>query len=94
MMRAKRQGFGDQRATVQESLAQSAALVEQKVCLGVGLDTLGNAMQGSSEFDLADKCQQDAYEMMFGEARSIFDLSTEKKELRDSYGRSTFGQLR
>ena len=56
------------------------------------LDTLGNAMQGSSEFELADKCQQDAYEMMFGEGRQLFDLKNENDELRDRYGRNTFGQ--
>lgn len=30
--------------------------------------------------------------MMFGEARELFDLSTEDKEVREEYGRNTFGQ--
>jgi uncharacterized protein (DUF1501 family) len=29
---------------------------------------------------------------MFGEARKLFDLSSETKEVRDRYGRNTFGQ--
>jgi hypothetical protein len=56
------------------------------------LDTLGLAMPESPTFALANECERKAYEMMFGEARQIFDLSKEKDELRDRYGRNTFGQ--
>ena len=56
------------------------------------LDTLGNAMAGNNEFAKADNCEEQAYEMMFGEGRQLFDLKNEKDELRDRYGRNTFGQ--
>jgi hypothetical protein len=39
-----------------------------------------------------DRCEEKAYEMMFGEARKLFDLSEEDDALRDRYGRNTFGQ--
>lgn len=56
------------------------------------VDTLGQAMTGNSELAAFDRCQDNAYAMMFGEARKLFDLSVEKSELRDRYGRNTFGQ--
>ncbi len=56
------------------------------------LDTLGNAMPANPHFENFDRCEKDAYEMMFGDARKLFDLSTEKDQLRDRYGRNTFGQ--
>ncbi|MBE7557614.1 DUF1501 domain-containing protein [bacterium] len=39
-----------------------------------------------------DACEEKAYEMMFGDARKLFDLSTEKDDVRQAYGRNTFGQ--
>jgi len=56
------------------------------------LDSLGKAVPGSSQFELLDRCEDNAYDLMFGEARKLFDLSDETKEVRDRYGRSTFGQ--
>jgi uncharacterized protein (DUF1501 family) len=44
------------------------------------------------QFKKLDRCEQNAYDMMFGEARKFFDLSQEKDEIRDKYGRNTFGQ--
>lgn len=38
------------------------------------------------------QCENDAYEMILGETGKVFDLSQEKSELRDRYGRNTFGQ--
>ena len=38
------------------------------------------------------QCDADAYEMILGDAGKVFDLSQEKPELRDRYGRNTFGQ--
>jgi hypothetical protein len=57
-----------------------------------GLDSLGKRMPTDPRFEKSDRCEQGAYDLMFGEARKIFDLSEEKDELRDRYGRSTFGQ--
>ena len=39
-----------------------------------------------------DRCTDHAYELMFGDMKRLFDLNTEKAELRDKYGRTTFGQ--
>jgi hypothetical protein len=56
------------------------------------LDSLGKAATGDPRFEQLDRCEANAYDMMFGDARKLFDLSTEKKETRDAYGRHTFGQ--
>ena len=56
------------------------------------LDTLGKSMAGNSQFDQFNNCQDDAYKMMLGDAKKLFDLSTEKDEMRQRYGRNTFGQ--
>jgi uncharacterized protein (DUF1501 family) len=56
------------------------------------LDSLGKAEPENAQFRRLDQCEEKAYEMMFGEARNIFDPTKEKDELRDSYGRNTFGQ--
>lgn len=56
------------------------------------LDTLGKALPKAPDFKQLDQCEESAYGMMFGEARALFDLSKEPNELRDRYGRNTFGQ--
>lgn len=56
------------------------------------LDSLGKSMPGNPQFEQSDLCEKKAYDLMFGDARKLFDLSTEKNELRDKYGRTTFGQ--
>ncbi len=56
------------------------------------LDSLGKAMSDNQQFEKFDQCEENAYDMMFGDARKLFDLSEEKDELRDRYGRNTFGQ--
>jgi hypothetical protein len=56
------------------------------------LDRLGTAMPQDRRFQKLDQCEESAYGMMFGEARQLFELSEEPDELRERYGRSTFGQ--
>lgn len=56
------------------------------------LDTLGKALPGNESFTRLDRCEEHAYEMMFGDARKLFDLSQEKDDIRERYGRNTFGQ--
>jgi len=56
------------------------------------LDSLGRAMPGNGQFERLDQCEANAYDMMFGDARRLFDLTQEPAELRDQYGRNTFGQ--
>ena len=38
------------------------------------------------------QCEKQAYDLILGDAGKVFDLSQEKDELRDRYGRNTFGQ--
>jgi len=56
------------------------------------LDSLGKAMPGNPHLERLDGCEEKAYGMMFGGIRKLFDLSEEKDEIRERYGRNTFGQ--
>ena len=56
------------------------------------LDTLGRAMPADLSFHNLDQCEEQAYEMILGDSRKVFDLSQENDALRDRYGRNTFGQ--
>jgi len=56
------------------------------------LDSLGKAMPENPHFQRLDRCEENAYGMIFGDARKLFDLSEEKDEIRERYGRNTFGQ--
>jgi hypothetical protein len=56
------------------------------------LNTLASAMKGDPRVDKLLECENEAYDMILGESRKIFDLSTESDELRERYGRSKFGQ--
>jgi hypothetical protein len=56
------------------------------------LDSLGQAMPENPHFQQLDRCEEKAYNMMFGDARELFNLSQEKDEMRERYGRNKFGQ--
>ena len=56
------------------------------------LDTLGDALPGDDGLRRYDRCEEKAYDLILGDAGKVFDLSQEKDDLRDRYGRSTFGQ--
>jgi hypothetical protein len=56
------------------------------------LDLLGRSMPDNGNFKDFDECEKKAYDLMFGEARKLFDLTQEKDETREAYGRNTFGQ--
>lgn len=73
------QGISDARQHQRRDLLQS-------------LDTLGMATPKTAAFQQVDQSEKKAYEMMFGEARELFDLSKESDKTRERYGRSTFGQ--
>jgi uncharacterized protein (DUF1501 family) len=55
------------------------------------LNTMGETMHGNPQLMASVEARQHAYEMIMG-GREVFDLSKEKQELRDKYGRNTFGQ--
>ena len=56
------------------------------------LDSLEQAMKGDANLAALDETEQQAYELILGDAGKVFDLSQEKDALRDSYGRTSFGQ--
>ena len=56
------------------------------------LDSLGKSMPTNPQFQKLDQTEAKAYELILGDAGKLFDLTQEKDELRDTYGRNTFGQ--
>jgi hypothetical protein len=56
------------------------------------LNSLEQAMKGDPQLVAADKCEQQAYDLILGDAGKVFDVSQEKDALKDRYGRTTFGQ--
>ena len=56
------------------------------------LNTLEHAMPGNAQLAAAEQAEQQAYEMILGDGAKVFDLSQEKDELRERYGKNTFGQ--
>jgi len=56
------------------------------------LDTLGNLLASDPQVVGNREAEQQAYELILGDAGKVFDLSQVKDDLRDRYGRSTFGQ--
>jgi hypothetical protein len=56
------------------------------------LDTFGRSQTGSAELQVLAQSEEQAYDQILGEGAKLFDLSTEKQEVRDQYGMNTFGQ--
>jgi len=56
------------------------------------VNTMGTAMAASPQVVIAEEAKKAAYELILGQGREVFDLAKEKPELRDRYGRHTFGQ--
>jgi len=56
------------------------------------LDSLGHALKFNPEIAATQEAKEAAYEVILGKGKEVFDLSKEKTELRDRYGRHTFGQ--
>jgi hypothetical protein len=56
------------------------------------LNTLGRVMEGDGQLAALDDAERQAYELILGDAGKVFDLSQEKDDLRERYGRNTFGQ--
>lgn len=55
-------------------------------------DALAMALEAHPEVMIAKQAEQSAYDLIIGDAGKVFDLSEEKDELRERYGRNTFGQ--
>ncbi len=56
------------------------------------LNTLEHAMKGDAQLTALAETETQAYDLILGDAGKVFDLAQEKAELRDRYGRNTFGQ--
>jgi len=56
------------------------------------MDIMGTTMAASPQIAAAKEAKEAAYELILGAGKEVFDLSKEKPELRDRYGRHTFGQ--
>ncbi|MBA4149619.1 MAG: DUF1501 domain-containing protein [Verrucomicrobia bacterium] len=56
------------------------------------LNTLGAAMKGDASLKALYQSEEQAYDMILGSEGKVFDLSQENSDLRDRYGRNTFGQ--
>ena len=56
------------------------------------LDTLAHELPEDPQIIANTQAENTAYDMILGDGAKVFDLSQEKAELRDRYGRTKFGQ--
>ncbi len=56
------------------------------------LNTLGGALPADASIQALAQAEAEAYELILGDAGKVFDLSQEPDEVRERYGRNTFGQ--
>jgi len=56
------------------------------------LDTIGKVANAGASLDAFAKSGDQAYDLILGDAGKVFDLSQETDEMRERYGRNTFGQ--
>jgi hypothetical protein len=56
------------------------------------LNTLRHAAANTPAVKALVQSEEEAYDMILGSGAKVFDLSTEKDELRERYGKSRFGQ--
>jgi uncharacterized protein (DUF1501 family) len=56
------------------------------------LDGLSRSLRNNPQIRSLKESEHAAYDLILGDAGRVFDLSEEKDELRERYGRNTFGQ--
>ncbi len=56
------------------------------------LDTFGKALKDDPSVKTLSEAEDQAYELILGDGGKVFDLSQEKDEMKERYGRNTFGQ--
>ena len=49
-------------------------------------------MSQVSDIDAIEQARERAYQLVLGEGREVFNLENEPRDVRDRYGRNTFGQ--
>jgi uncharacterized protein (DUF1501 family) len=83
-----------QRFEVEGVVARGITEERQKArsALREKLNTMGETMSANPQVTASVEARKQAYELILGSGREVFDLSKEKPELRDRYGRHTFGQ--
>lgn len=55
------------------------------------LETFNGKMEGNPAFQQMNLCEEQAYELILGDAGKVFDIKTEDVKLRERYGKSDFG---
>jgi hypothetical protein len=70
----------------------SEARQQERRALLHNLNTLQHALTTDTRMVSFAQCENQAYDMILGDAGKVFDLSQEKDDLRERYGRNTFGQ--
>jgi hypothetical protein len=66
--------------------------MEERRSLVEAVDELARRAEKDEELRKMDSYKEKAYGLILGDAKKAFDLSQEKDELRDKYGRHRFGQ--
>jgi uncharacterized protein (DUF1501 family) len=56
------------------------------------LNSIGAVTSAGASLDAFTQSEEKAYDLILGESGKVFDLSLEKDDMRDRYGRNTFGQ--
>lgn len=56
------------------------------------MNTIGPLAHANASLDAFTQSEAQAYDLILGDAGKVFDLSQEKDETRERYGRNTFGQ--
>jgi len=56
------------------------------------MNMFGYGLADVQEMADAEAARQNAYGLILGRGREVFNLENEPSELRDRYGRNTFGQ--
>jgi Protein of unknown function (DUF1501) len=56
------------------------------------LNTFEHILKDDASLKALNVSEEQAYELILGDAGKLFDLAQEKNDLRDLYGRNTFGQ--
>ncbi len=79
---------------VEGIVAQGITAERQKERRGLlgNLNSLVHAMRGDPQIAALEKCDKQAYDLILGDGGKVFDLGQEKDQLREKYGRTTFGQ--
>ncbi len=76
---------------VARGISEQAAAGPRRDLLGQ-LNTLEHVMKGNARLTAFEEAEKQAYDLILGDAGKVFDLSKEREETRDRYGRNMLGQ--